>query len=334
MYNAQKEPIEITDTEFYTTIWWPDMKELLNALDIPASCYLIFEYNSTNTPPYVVEEFFISKGQHSVSIAREILDSRHELAFHGYNHVSLLLDKSNPSLGWWPDKESIVEALHTAREEWVRLFGEHIMPQTYVATHNSISEEGIRAVREVFPSIRVIGTVLTGLKSETTSEFRIDPKDPLLYYLPRLSSGFFFNDKIQTALVSAVSAYGIWTHFIHPDDIYDPHRSHGKTWKELKKGLEQALTFARRHYPWLRFVTAREAGTLLRAYDAIGAEFSWAEEKKRLTVRSFPGFRFRLRINQKMNIEDIEGASPIYRYKNTDAIVLEATASEVTITFR
>ncbi len=333
MYNVVKKPLPITDTTFYTEVWWPEMKDFFARYDMPFSTYLIFEYNSTNEPPYVIEEFFIARGQPSTVIAREIIESRNELAFHGYNHRSLLLDDSNPAVGYWPDKNTMKQGLATAKEEWIRLFGEQTLPSTYVAPNNAISRAGIEAVAEIFPSIHVIGTVISGQYAETTSEFTISPEIPTLYYLPRLSSGYILDSPLKTGIVSAVMGYGIWTHFIHADDIYDPYRSRGLDWSELREGLREAVEFVRHHYPWLDYMTANKAGYLLREYEGSSMEYSWNTTRNEATIIAPPGFRYRIRINHDETLSRAEGAKIIYRYENGRDIILEQTQGKSVLRF-
>ena len=336
MYNTVKEPLTVTDTEFYTKTWWPELKSFFDRYGIPHSSYIIFEYNMNNTPPFTIEEFFIGEGQPSTKVGREIIESEHELALHGYNHASLILDETRPGVGYWPDIETMKEGLRAAKEEWIRLFGAHTLPKSYVAPNNYISPEGIDAVYDVFPSINVIGTMNIGGGNQTDSEFGEDPDRPGLYYLPRVSYGYFLNDFLELSISSAITGYGVWTHFIHADDIYDPYRSGGMSWDELLQEFHKTVRFVRRHYPWLEYVTVEKAGKIMKEYDEMQAEFRWNSETKTLTVASGPGFRFRVRRNidgKNGKQASVEGGTVLYRYQNTPYIIVESTDGECTLTF-
>jgi hypothetical protein len=336
MYNVVKDPLTITDTEFYTKKWWPELKSFFTTYDIPHSSYIIFEYNMNTTPPFTIEEFFIGEGQPSTKIGREILESEHELALHGYNHASLILDDRKPGVGYWPDTETMKQGLHAAKEEWIRLFGAHALPRSYVAPNNYISPEGIDAVHEVFPSIHVIGTMNIGGGSQTDSEFGEDSDRPGLYYLPRVSYGYMLNNFLELSISSAIEGYGIWTHFTHADDVYDPYRSRGMSWDEMLQEFHKTVRFVRRHFPWLDYVTVEKAGRIMKAYDNMNAEFRWNSETKTLTVASVPGFRFRVRQNiegKSGKAASVAGGTVLYRYKNGPFIIVESTEGKCTVTF-
>jgi len=333
MYNVIKKPLSVTDTEFYTGVWWPEIKAFFLEYGIPFTSLLIFEYNAVNSWPLVVEEFFVGKDRVSVLIAREIAESGNELGLHGYNHLSLVIYNDSTGYGFWPDRESLKEALLTAKEEWIRLFGESTLPVSYVPPNNIISRDGIEILHKVFPSIEVIGSLFTGRGTETVTGFGSDPSIPDIYYLPRISAGYLFKAGIRDSIVSAISGYGIWTHFIHPDDVFDTGRSGGKSWKELKRELGRTVEFVKHNYPWLNFMPSRKAVSVLREYERAQPEFFWDEEKKVLRVSSPPGFRFRIRIDNTIRIKSIEGAEIIYRYREIGAAVLKSTEGVCRLTF-
>jgi hypothetical protein len=220
----------------------------------------------------------------------------------------------------FPSLRAMEQSLEMARQEWLRLFGEHTLPYSYVAVNNIISEEGIAAVRRVFPSIRVLALLRSGMGEETHTAFGPHPRFPDLYCIPRATSGYPFTAPIRQLITSAVSGEGVWTHYVHPDDVYDPARSQGLAWEELKRDLGRTLEYARRHYPWVRFVTLREAHQTLQRLDAISVEFRW--EGDRLTIHSVPGLPVRIRLNG-YTVKALEGLKVLYKYERMSALVLE-----------
>ncbi|MBA7638672.1 hypothetical protein ES703_46328 [subsurface metagenome] len=328
MYNVVKPPLSITDTEFYTGVWWTDIKDLFSERRIPFNSFLIFNYNDLTTPPFTGGEFFIAENLDTMRIGREILESGEELAFHGYNHMSLTLEKTEANLRFWPSRKAMEESLEQAKREWINLFGEHSLPFAYVAPNNIISDEGIEAIHKVFPSIKVISSLRSGLGEETRTEFGAHPKYPDLYYIPRTSCGYPFTPAARQLTAAAVSGAGLWTHFIHPDDVFDQHRSLGLGWKELQSEFEKILDFVRKHYPWLRFVSIRDAYQILQKIDNSEAEFRWNRDK--LLIYSSPGQILRIRLNN-YKVKKIEGARVIYEYKRMPALILEITAPEAEV---
>jgi hypothetical protein len=332
MFNVVKDPLSVKDTEFYTRQYWPDMKEFFARRGIPYVSYLVFNYNADTEPPFGSGEFFVAENQATVKIAREILETGQELGFHGYNHISLTENKTKVNLAVWPSQHAMEQSLEAAKKEWIGLFGEHTLPYAYIAPNNIISETGVAALHNVFPSIKVMSFLRSGLGEETRSEFGPHPRFPDVYLIPRTSSGYPFTPAVRQLTVAAASGAGIWAHFIHADDIFDPHRSRGMSWAELKREFADMIDFVDRHYPWLRFVTIREAHRTLESHDTIGVEYRWLEDN-RLEIRTTsPGLPVRIRMNG-YRLRRSEGAKVLYSYRQMPAAVLEMEGTLATLEF-
>jgi len=331
MYNNIVPPLKITTTEFYTTRWWPQIKELLSRYAIPVNAFLVFNYNDITTPPFLNNEFYLAKGNASAKAAGEILAMGGELGLHGYNHVSLTREKTDYNPKAWSSTKDMALSLRQAKRTWTMQFGAETLPFAYVAPQDIISDEGIRTLHEVFPSIKTVSTVRTGGKEETSTEFGPSPIVPGIYYIPRVSSGYLFTPYIRQIISSSVAGPGIWTHFIHPDDLFDPSRSKGKSWEELYSGLENMFAFVKKHYPWLRFVKIREAYKVLQALDQ--APVTIEPRGKTLHIQAPPGIYIRIRTNQ-YELEDADQAKIIYQYKHMPVIIILTTKSVHDIRFK
>ncbi|MBN2552970.1 MAG: DUF2194 domain-containing protein [Spirochaetales bacterium] len=322
MFNVVKAPLLVKDTEYYTRQFWPDIKAIFGSRSIPYVSYVVFNYNASVEPPFGSGEFFVAEDQATVEIAREILESGQELGFHGYNHVSLTENRTKVNVAVWPSQQAMEQSLQAARREWIGLFGEHTLPYAYIAPNNIISETGIAAVHNVFPSIKVMSFLRSGAGEETRSVFGPHPRFPDLYLIPRTSSGYPFTQAVRQLTVAAASGAGIWAHFIHADDIFDPNRSRGMSWEQLKGELTGMLDFVGRHYPWIRFVSLREAHARLESLDDIGVEYRWLEGD-RLEIRSTsPGLPLRIRMNG-YHLKSSQGVKVLYQYRQMPAVVLE-----------
>jgi len=332
MFNVVKPPPLIKDTEFYTHRFWPDMKDFFSRRGIPFVSYMIFNYNAKIEPPFGGGEFFVAENQATVKIGREILESGRELGFHGYNHVSLTGEKTKVNVAVWPSQQAMERSLEAAKREWIDLFGEHTLPHAYVAPNNIISEEGIAAVHNVFPSIKVMSFLRSGMGEETRSEFGPHPRFKDVYLIPRTSSGYPFTPAVHQLIVAAASGAGIWSHFIHPDDIFDPHRSEGMSWSELKNEFASMIDFVKKHYPWIRFVTIREAHETLQRQDDIGVEYRWLDGNRLVLGASSPGLTVRIRMNG-YRLKRSDGVKILYRYKQMPAIVLQMEGTLATLEF-
>ncbi len=332
MFNVIKAPLSVKDTEFYTRRFWPDMKDFFSRRGIPYISYVVFNYNANTEPPFGGGEFFVAENQATVKIGREILESGQELGFHGYNHISLTGEKTTVNVAVWPSQQAMERSLEAAKREWIGLFGEHTLPHAYIAPNNIISEEGIAAIHNVFPSIKVMSFLRSGTGEETRSEFGPHPRFKDVYLIPRTSSGYPFTPAVRQLTVAAASGAGIWAHFIHADDIFDPYRSRGMSWSELKDEFASMIDFVDKHYPWIRFVTLREAHETLQRQDDIGVEYRWLDGN-RLEIRaSYPGLPVRIRMNG-YRLTRSHGAKVLYRYKEMPAIVLQMEGTLATLEF-
>jgi len=332
MYNVVKEPLDITDTDFYANIWWRDIKKLLANWDQPFSSYIIFNYNATTKPPFSTGEFFVAKDNAPTNIAYEQLDSGRELGLHGYNHVSPTLKKSKINAFVWSSKEELEVGFTHAKNEWIRLLGEYSLPRTYVAPHNIISTDGIEVLHKVFPSIKAVSTVRAGEGEEKALDFGPNPDVPEVYMMPRMTSGYRFTSEIKSTTVSGIVGPGLWSHFIHPDDVFDPFRSDNKIWDKLKADFGTMISFIRTNYPWLRPVNAYDGYLAMKKFDDTGVEFRFIG--KTLVVNtSEKGLIFRTRFNGK-KIKNISGGTLLYSYKSMDAAVVKADSVEVRVEFR
>jgi hypothetical protein len=332
MYNVYRDALGMVDTEFYTQVWWPDIKNLFSKYNIPFSSYIIFNYNIETRPPFPTGEFYAGENLSSLKMAYELLDKGWEMGLHGYNHMSLTQKQTELNPHVWPSVESMEQALLNGREEWIRLFGEHTMPATYVAPHNIISEEGIKTLIKVFPTIKVISTVRAGAEGETPFDFGYHPTIPGVYMLPRTSCGCLFTPQEKQNIIASITGPGLWSHFIHPDDANDPIRSGGKSWEKMLEEFEEKIQFVQYHYPWLTYVPVIEGYRLMQQYDESAAEFQYKD--KQLTIKTTPGLVFRIRLNGK-TVKDIEGAEILYEYKTKSpgAIVIKAVSPEIDIEF-
>lgn len=282
LYNEKLPPIDeeydVTHAEFVSKIWWPDMKALADSFNINYSAMTAFNYNANVVPPFDFQEW--RQGsilynqnivQGSIFLAEDIRDTRHELAFHGYNHFSLWKED-------WDNLNFMVSSLQAARKRWqVDNLGP--MPTIYVPPTNQIDSLGLEAIVRGMPSIKYMSSLYFGdIEDGGGREFDPDPYVPAqLFNYPRISSGYTMNSNSLLDQQGMQLLTGIWTHFVHPDDVFqvtqrdeDDFKSRnplGLGWKtdpEYGYGLYHLLRiriqFTLNNYPNTRFVTATKAG--------------------------------------------------------------------------
>lgn len=284
MYNIFKEPIKsemnLTMADYVKDVWWPDMKKLAKRHDIKYTSYLTFDYNNTTTPPFVFKEWDATRtltqkeGNQSSSawITKNIISSGHELGFHGYNHVPLLEQE-------WKNPVFISTALKSALKKWNILDFQN-MPISYVPPSNYIDSMGMQRLVEAMPSLRFMqSTYLGHFEEGGNREFDPEPWNKHFFDYPRISSGFNIEPEKEWAIESMYIYTGIWTHFIHPDDIYQiPDGSNKETSADFdyrnkyrlnwysangKKGMldtfEDYLVDFKKNHPFTRFFNATQS---------------------------------------------------------------------------
>jgi hypothetical protein len=284
LYNEKLPPIDqeydVTHAQFVNNIWWPDMKAFADSFNISYSAMTAFNYNANVVPPFDFQEWrqgSIVYNQNvvegSIFLAKDIRDTRHELAFHGYNHFSLQLED-------WDNMNFMISSLQAARKRW-RIDNMGDLPTNYVPPTNQIDSVGIQAIIRGMPSIKYISSLYFGdIEDGGGREFGPDPYAPSeLFNYPRISSGLSMNENSLFDQHGMQLLTGVWNHFIHPDDVFqvtqreeDEFTSRnplGLGWKShpvYRYGLyhlfRQRVLYTIQHYPNTRFVTATKGSEL------------------------------------------------------------------------
>jgi hypothetical protein len=314
-YDIIAEPIKsemnITTSDFVQKIWWPDMRELAKEFKIPYAAMLTFDYRNKIVPPFTLDQWNSkkittkSKNKDKVEslpdwLVNDVKKNGHELAFHGYNHVSLLKEL-------WKNPKFIETSMGTIKKKW-NLSNYGALPVTYVPPSNDIDRLGLKELHKSLPSIKYMCSLYIGnLEEGGDREFDYDPFEKNFFDYPRISSGFNISDEEKYTIQSMYLYTGIWTHFVHPDDVYQipataDKRAAGyslrnqsnlgwrKTAKsdkalfpEFKSFIKQLITT----YPQLRFVNGDLGGSLVMNWRA--SRFSHNSEKGLYTVKEING---------------------------------------------
>ena len=334
MYDIVKEPYvdeNITYGEYYSTIWWPDIKALFAKYNVPYSTYIVFNYNVIVEPPFVGEEFYVGSYGSGLAIIEELIELEAEMGLHGYNHASLTIEETEVNLASWPSRENIVMALTESKRLIADLIGEQYMPFCYVAPNNIIDQTAVSAIHEVFPTIKIIAALRWGTEEEFYSPFIPHPQYPDIYYFPRITYGYRTTTGVMNNLISGVIGPGAVSHFIHPDDVFDPYRSGNKEWDVLYQEFDDMLAFVQKHFPWMNWVDMRDAYHTMIRQDNAQFNFKW--EDNTLYVSAQPDIMFRIRPNDGLQLVNVEGAEIVYSYSTMPAIILKASGKNVVLSF-
>lgn len=291
-YDIKAEPIQsemnLTTSDFVSKVWWPDMKALAQEYKIPYAAMLTFDYRNKIVPPFTLDQWNsrkIKTNNHTDALpdwfVNELKKGNHELAFHGYNHVSL-------TKKLWPNEEMIQTSMSTIKKKWeLSNYGKY--PTTYVPPSNEIDGYGVRALKKSMPSLKYMCSLFLGQAEEGGDrEFDYDPFSSNFFDYPRISSGFYFSNDEVYATKSMYLFTGIWTHFVHPDDVFQipatANSSAGRYnlrnnlnygWRTSKnaktamypefKSFIQEFT---KQFPQMHFVNGNEGGTTVMRWRA------------------------------------------------------------------
>jgi hypothetical protein len=282
-YNSKEQPIakelNLSMVDFVKKVWWPDMKKISKNYGIQYTAMTTFDYRNKIMPPFTFdqwnEEKMVTnktKVQFCDWLVTDVARNKHEVAFHGYNHVSLVKD-------YWGNLEYMGISLKTALKKWeISKYG--ALPTVYVPPSNEIDTYGLLALKQNMPSINYMCSLYIGEFNEGGNrEYDFDPLEKSLFDFPRISSGFYVNEDRNYYIQSLFLFTGIWNHFVHPDDVYQiPAKGTSKEDKDdMRNGEEMGwyttpgskrsmygefnalINQMKTTYPALRFLKANDA---------------------------------------------------------------------------
>ena len=267
---------------FFRYIWWPDMQELTSKYGVIYNGQLMLTYNDIQEPPFGLEEAALDVPMYS--FGRQLMENKGEVGLHGYNHIPLwfsdyVTDEYDGYYEPWTSKEEAVEALSYALEQWQKVFPNYTL-NCYVPPSNIIDETGIEVVKEVLGEHIVISGLYIGEPPQMPN-FDFTIEDEVVYF-PRLTAGSFLDDEVKLQLELGAGLFGVVSHFIHPDDVIDPNRSHGYTWDQLADEYDAMMGYITERYPFINFTTVTDAANSMMNW--YNLEYSVAYETDGITV--------------------------------------------------
>lgn len=274
--------------EFYRDIWWPDMLQIAKVYDDVYTGLFVATYNDETDPG----KQSYTESSTELYFGNSLLKNGYEMGAHGYNHQPLTRAGGTPDeLHYipWASGRDMAASLRTLADITAQMFPA-VTLRSYVPPSNYLSEEGRRAVREALPDVEVISGIYTNEEEEGqvyVQDFTV-AEDGIAEF-PRVTSGMAPDDYEQMAALSALGLYGAFSHFIHPDDIFDAERGGGMNWEELYRSYCTWMGDIHATFPWLRSLSATEAGDALRICDAAVPHLRFEEEQITGSVENFLG---------------------------------------------
>lgn len=277
-----------TVTEFYRDIWWPDMQEAASKYGVKYTGLFITSYDDVVDP----DQFSFVEQNMMRYYGDSLIRGGHELGAHGYNHQSLAEEGQVPEkLGYnaWASLEDMTAAVTELRTVAEDLFPFQSL-SSYVPPSNYLSDMGRQAVVNALPDLKVISGLYTDEGEEgAICLTRFDMGEDGIANFPRVTSGMMPSDYETFSWQSALTLHGVFSHFIHPDDILDPERSYGQNWETLMESFEDMLSQVNDSAVGLRYLTASQAADAVYAYDDAVPCITYSEDKIICSVDHFHG---------------------------------------------
>jgi hypothetical protein len=306
-YNQQIVQEHDMSTEtFYRKIWWPFIQGGAKEFDVKYAGFLIQAYNDRVNGPFSADPG--EQLETLISYGRELLKMGGEIGIHGYNHQSLTIDAQRVShLGYneWNSQDEMEEALEELHQYVKKAFPK-IKVKSYVPPSNIIDEYGLNAIRSAIPEINVISSLYIEEEENERNFVQEFINDGEFTHLPRITSGYAYSNQTKWAIANSLTSIGVFSHFIHPDDILDEERTSAKTWGELSQEYNSMLRDLKINYPWLRSMLPSEAADWIERYSNVTIYTEKTDQKLRVYSDSFSEEAyFVFRTNKKItNMKD------------------------------
>lgn len=321
---------------FFREIWWPDMKKLAIDNNLIYTGFIIGTYENINKKEDFTP-FNELNIQDKIYFGRELLTLNGEIGIHGYNHQPLgLKEELNHNYNYkdWETEEDMAESIVRIRENLKGMYS-GLEAKVYVPPSNMLGVTGKKVVKENLPSLEVLSGLYSGTEEKGVLITHIgwDKDQPSLYNFPRFSSGFIYDDVMMLNIYNGIALYGIFHHFIHPDDILDDQRGEGKNWEVLKKELSLYFQNVNERFGFLRAQTAYDGYREVLKLDELKVHIFKKEGSIDIYFEKFPGktyHYFRLRDNEVKEV--LGGAVHLISYdEHSTLYLLEANENKISI---
>lgn len=291
-----KRDYEMSISDFYMNVWWPDMLELASDHGIHYTGVMIENYEDA-TDGTIEKQKDTKRFEY---FGNMLLHQGGELGYHGYNHQPLSLSNTDYGdvlpYGTWKNQSAMKKAV----KELVR-FGDEIFPSTsmsvYVPPSNVLSAEGRRMLAKEFPQIRTIASNYFTGEFAYVQEFEV-AEDGIVEQ-PRIISGAIIDSYMKMAALSELNMHFVNSHFIHPDDLLDEDRGAALGWEKLKGNLSNYMDWLDDSAPSLRQLTGSELSGAIQRYGAVTFTKTVTDQEIRLELENFyDEVYFMVRINE------------------------------------
>ncbi len=250
-------------SDFYSSVWWPDMLALGAKHKIKYTGLIIENYNDTTSGELESNKSTADYYYYG----NMILNQGGELGYHGYNHQPLCGPDYvyEDDLGYktWESTEEMYDSV----KELIS-FSTGIFPSAdlsvYVPPSDVLSDEGRAMLGGGFPQIKAIASIYFEGPDAYAQEFTV--AEDGMVETPRIVSSCNIDDYMKFAALSELNFHFVTSHFMHPDDLLDEDRGAAIGWKQLKENLDEYMEWIDESAPDIRHVTGSEMAGAVQRY--------------------------------------------------------------------
>ena len=259
-----KRDYNMSISDFYTNIWWPDLLKLAETYGIKYTGGVIENYED-DTSGNVHSQKDVDRFKY---FGKSLLANGGEISYHGYNHQPLTrkgVDYGDefPTYKTWKAKKAMASAI----SELLR-FTKELFPKgeksIYIPPSNVLSKEGREVLREKFPEIKSIASNYFPGKFTYSQEFEV--ADDGMIEQPRIVSGASWDAYSKLTVFSELNMHYVATHFLHPDDVMDEDRGAKLGWSKLYKDFQNEIESLYKVVPNIRRLTGSEMAGAVQRY--------------------------------------------------------------------
>lgn len=273
-----KRDYNMSISEFYSQVWWPDLVRLAERYGIRFTGVMIENYgDDTKNDP--VRQTDNTQFEYYGGL---LLRQNGEIGYRGYNHQPLVLPNTDYGNEYtyvqWPNRKAIVDSLNE-----LIAFQKTVLPaatsSVYVPPSNILSSEGRQIIGEDVPQIRAIASMAFPPDSslEYVQEFGVAADG--VVEAPRIVSGSMVNNSyMRLAAVSELNMHYVSTHFMHPDDLLDEDRGAKEGWETYRKGLEDYLDWLEQSAPSIRMQTGTECAAAVQRFSGLTVSMATSDD--------------------------------------------------------
>lgn len=269
-------------TGFAFDVWQHDIRDLAAKFDLRYTWYTVMNYHDVDnragadmSAPAVADGLRVLRERFARIGA---IPDGDEYGFHGYNHDPIIAAS-------WPKPDALKAKFQCARAMWKSAVPAP-MPESWVPANNWYHPRHVRILKDVFPEIATVCGLFSTSRTELGGfrDFGPEPWEPTLLCLPRETFGYVQTPALRLLMLSQIAGLGVWTHFIHPDDIVDIPRPgvdggycrnpDALMWRAcnaagtpgLLSRLEDWVGEVRTRFPWMTFLTTSQAVAAWRGH--------------------------------------------------------------------